>query len=116
MAAAIMSRYVSFISSPFKNQNKDQIAPPVDTTPKKEDGQFVIKVQTNDQFCQKFTGYSQESDIIPLTVDFCEKHKARKGIPCTPPIVTTSTEVNMANTIVVDNWKSYRTWIHFIKK
>ena len=48
-------------------------------------------------------GYSQDSEIIPKTVEFCNKRRSDMENVCTRPIVTTSTDAMFQECIVTDD-------------
>ena len=90
--------------------------PPASPPPQLKQGNFCIKVETFEKDLQKFTGYSYDSDIIPLTIDFCEKHRKDDRHTCSPPIVTTSQNVSMVDMIFVEDYKYNNSYVHFVKK
>ena len=90
-----MSRPIIFsISYPSKSM-KTAIPPPKPPRPKKEQGNFYIKVTTyettTDKQIKRYTGFGQDSDIIPKTVEYCISNLA-KGTVCEPPIVLTCSD------------------------
>lgn len=95
------------------------VPPPNFTPPNDNNDQFSIKVtvyetdKTQKQ-TKRLTGYSQESDIIPKTVDYCLRHKSGTNV-CTPPIVTTSSNNQLGDCIVVDDIIKKKTYVHFVK-
>ena len=94
------------------------IEPPTYINGLKENGNFYIKVITyekdNENNIKKYTGYSQESDIIPKTYEFCES-RSGKNSECTPPIVSTVNEVDLCDCIVAEDFVTESSFIHKIK-
>ena len=82
---------------------------------------FLIKTtnyelnKTQDDIIRKYTGYSQESDIIPKTLEFSIQQKRCCDNVCTKPIVTTTTASHSSECIIVDDRKTLRKFIHWLK-
>tara|TARA_B100001093_G_scaffold3139_3_gene3230 strand:+ start:2305 stop:2685 length:381 start_codon:yes stop_codon:yes gene_type:complete len=94
------------------------IEPPTYINGLKGSGNFYIKVITyekdHENNIKRYTGYSQESDIIPKTCEFCES-RSGKNSECTPPIVSTVNEVDLCDCIVAENFITESSFIHRIK-
>lgn len=83
------------------------VVPPPRVPPKNHDkGDFFIKVivyeEAGDQQVKRFTGYSQDSEIIPKTVGVCNKKRFIDNT-CTRPVVTTTNSKAFNDCIVIDD-------------
>lgn len=91
----------SFASMPART-----VVPPIRRTPSIQTGDFTIKVtvyeKCGDEKIKRFTGYSQESDIIPKTYEYCESVRSEFNA-CSVPIVRTTTSKKFLDCIVIDD-------------
>ena len=97
---------------------KIDFTPPVGIPPAGDTPMFSIKVttfeQTNgDRTYKRFVGYSQDSEIIPKTMELCNKIK-KNGSFCTRPIITTAANNIFTECVVVDNYVKETTTIHYV--
>ena len=83
------------------------IPPPILPPEPHERGNFYIKStvyeEKDGETVKRYTGYSQDSDIIPKTVEWCMKNREAPENICTRPVVTSSTGKKFTGCIVVDD-------------
>ena len=110
-------RVLSALVSPMR-QPKTVNPPPSPPPPPKEDGNFHIKVTTYEtnpasERIKRYTGYSQDSEIIPKTMEYCISQAGGENM-CQRPVVSTCTGNTFTNCVVVDNLVTKSTHVHWI--
>ena len=110
MRALVLSAIAPFRRTQDMKTNDIKPPPPI---PPREFGNFLIKVTTYDGDKKKFTGYGRDSDIIPKTMEYCNKMKCGDNA-CSRPVVTTSPSTQEKNYIVVENISEKSSYVHFV--
>ena len=73
---------------------------------------YEISATQNDVL-KKYTGYSTDSDIIPITVSHCQQNMHEDNY-CTRPVVTTTTHVHSNECIIVEDKIKFRKHIYWL--
>ena len=107
------------VTKSFQSEPVTKIPPPVNNQ-LKEQSNFYIKVITYETDpesteLKKYTGYSQDSDIIPKTCEYCES-RTYGNHTCSPPIVSTVSNIEFQDCIIVENLLTDSSYIHWIQR